>query len=239
MLSPRPGLSRLSNLELLSRLRSLSWLSPQQLKRLSDAMTVTEVRRHGVIFREQAHRSGVTYILLIGTVQLSYLGGGSARAVAILSPGLIFRPPPMPVEAIYNFECTGLTNCRVAKIPQEKFIAITLGVSPDHFVRVSDFGDGRLGGILARYPGFHRYNLVQRVTVALIELVRDFGVRDARGLLLRVSPTHHQLADLVGASRSKVTEALSDLERRSVIMRQRRQLILDPAKAQALMRSAG
>jgi CRP-like cAMP-binding protein len=209
------------------------------LKRLSEAATVAEVPRKGVIFHETTPRSGIIYILLLGTAQLSYFGGRAARAVAILSPGLIFRPPPMPIEVGYDFECTALTFCKVARIPLERLVDIALGVSADEFVRLLDFGNGRMGGLLARYPSFHRYNLEQRVTLALLELVRDFGVRDARGMLLRISPTHHQLADLVGASRSKVTEALSGLERRNVIFRQRRQLILDPARAQALMRAAG
>ncbi len=49
MLSPRPNLSKLSNSELLLRMRNLSWLSPAQVKRLNDAMTVTQVSRGGLI----------------------------------------------------------------------------------------------------------------------------------------------------------------------------------------------
>jgi CRP-like cAMP-binding protein len=238
MLSPRTNLSKLSNPELVARTRSLSWLSPAQLKRLTEAMTVIEVPRRGVILREAGRPSSDVHILLLGTAQMSHRDGRAARTIAILSPGVIFKPPPLPAEVGYDFEWTALTHCRVARLPFDRFINITLGIGAAEFARVIESRNARLGGLLARYPGFLHYNLAQRVTLALLELARDFGVRDARGMLLRISPTHHQLADLVGASRSKVTEALGDLEQRDVIVRQGRRLILNPAKAGALLRSA-
>jgi hypothetical protein len=49
---------------------------------------------------------------------------------------------------------------------------------------------------------------------------------ESRGTLLRVSLSHKDLADLVGASRPRVTEQLAELERERLLIRQGRQLIV-------------
>ncbi len=45
-------------------------------------------------------------------------------------------------------------------------------------------------------------------------------------MLLRVSFSHQDIADLVGASRPRVTEHLAQLERENLVIRQGRQLIV-------------
>jgi CRP-like cAMP-binding protein len=60
--------------------------------------------------------------------------------------------------------------------------------------------------------------------------LRNRGI--ARGTLLRVSFSHKDIANLVGASRPRVTEHLARLEREAFILRQGRQLIVRVAKLQ-------
>jgi Crp-like helix-turn-helix domain len=52
------------------------------------------------------------------------------------------------------------------------------------------------------------------------------GIEDSRGALLRASFSHQDIADLVGASRPRVTEHLAQLEREHLVIRQGRQLIV-------------
>lgn len=49
---------------------------------------------------------------------------------------------------------------------------------------------------------------------------------ESRGTLLGLSLSHKDLADLVGASRPRVTEHLAELEREHLLVRQGRQLIV-------------
>jgi CRP-like cAMP-binding protein len=62
--------------------------------------------------------------------------------------------------------------------------------------------------------------------MTLLELCSDFGVEESRGTLLRVSFSHQDIANLVGASRPRVTEHLAQLEREHLVIRQGRQLIV-------------
>ena len=55
-----------------------------------------------------------------------------------------------------------------------------------------------------------------------------FELRGRRviGTLLRIPVSHKDLADLVGATRPRITEHLAELERKHVLIRQGRQLIV-------------
>ena len=110
---------KLSDLELLKRLKDLSWLSAAQLKELNEAMLVRNVKRDGVIYQELGARSAEKHILLSGTAQLNRLNGDGPRVVAMIMPGLIFRLPQMPPEVGHNFEWVALSDSRVGRLPIE------------------------------------------------------------------------------------------------------------------------
>ena len=228
---------KLSDLELLGRLKGLSWLSAAQLKELDDSILVRNVKRNGVIFQELGKPSAEVHILLSGAAQLSHLNGDGPRVVAMMMPGVIFRLPQMPAEVGHNFEWMALSDCRVGRLPIERYVAITLGVDYDAYARVAEPAQGRIGRILARYPSFIGFALLQRVAVALIELAVEFGVQNHRGIVLGIVPTHKQLADLVGASRPKVSEIMNDLQRRKALSRDGRKLTVTIKRLEAIVAS--
>src|SRR5216684_1730592 len=159
----RPVRLKFSDLQLLGRLKGLSWLSTTQLKSIDDAMSSRDVKHKGIIFVEQGALSPNTHILLTGIAELSHLYGTRARIVAILSPGVIFRMPQMPHGIDHNFQWIALNDCRVAELSTESFINISLGILPADYARVADTGNGRLGYLMGRYSGFLGLGLLQRV----------------------------------------------------------------------------
>jgi CRP/FNR family cyclic AMP-dependent transcriptional regulator len=198
-------------------------------------MTSRNVKHKGLIFEERGALSLKTHILLTGTAELSHLNGPRSRVIAILSPGVIFRMPLMPRGIDHNFQWTALDDCRVGELSSDSFISISLGILPADYAKVADTGNGRLGYLMGRYPSFVGLGLVERVAVALLELALEFGVQDARGLLIRITLTQRQLADLVGASRPKVGQVLIDLERQKVVIREGRQLAVMMRNLEALV----
>jgi CRP-like cAMP-binding protein len=230
-----PRFEPASNLELLGRLKSLSWLSAAQLKALDECMSTRSVKRNGVIFQELGKPSTEAHILLSGAAQLTHLNGSAPRVVAMMMPGVIFRLPLMPVEVGHNFEWMALSDCRVGRLPIERYVAITLGIEYGAYARVAEPAEVCIGRMLVRYPSFIGFGLQQRVAVALIELASEFGVQNHRGVVLGIIPTHKQLADLVGASRPKVSEVMNDLQRRKAVLRQGRRLTLAIKRLQAIV----
>lgn len=82
---------------------------------------------------------------------------------------------------------------------------------------------------------FLNLDLHERIALTLLELCSDFGVEEARGTLLTVVLSHKQLANLVGASRPRVTEHLARLEGEGLVVRQGRQLVVRQERLENLM----
>jgi CRP-like cAMP-binding protein len=56
-----------------------------------------------------------------------------------------------------------------------------------------------------------------RLADLLVELTGSYGIRDARGTLLRIKLSQSALGSLLGVSREIVNHAVSDLRRRGII----------------------
>jgi CRP/FNR family cyclic AMP-dependent transcriptional regulator len=231
--------SKFTDLQLLGGLKGLSWLSAMQLKELDDSMTSRHVKHKALIFEEDGIRSPDTHILLTGAAELCYRDGTRSRVVAILSPGVIFRVPQMARGINHTFRWIALNDCRVSQLTTNSFIRISLGVLPADFMKVADIENPRWGSLMGRYPSFVGLSLPARVAIALLELSLEFGVHEARGILIRITLTQRQLADLVGASRPKVGLVLRELARQKIVVREGHQLAVVVRRLEALVKSKG
>jgi CRP/FNR family cyclic AMP-dependent transcriptional regulator len=68
--------------------------------------------------------------------------------------------------------------------------------------------------------------LEERLALILLELSENFGIRNKQGVRLTVPVRQSDLAELVGASRPRVTEYLAQFEREHLLVRDGRQLIV-------------
>jgi CRP/FNR family transcriptional regulator, cyclic AMP receptor protein len=225
---------RASDLELLGRIRSLSWSSPLQQKRLASALVTYEVARDELIFADNDSATSDVFILLSGAARFSCVGTRRGRIMmAIVPPGVIPRPPALSYLNC-QFRCEALRHSRVGKISRDAFVEILLGVRATYFDQVANLMFGGIQTLLTRYPGFIGLDLRARVALALLELGATFGARNTRGIVLTITPTQQDLADLVGGSRPKISIVLREFVRRRAIYREGRRLALVPARLEEL-----
>src|SRR5208337_2780163 len=78
-------------------------------------------------------------------------------------------------------------------------------------------------------------NLEERLALILLELSETFGVPDAKGIRLTLPVRHRDLAELVGASRPRITEHLNLFERKGLISREIRQLVVNRDRLQSFL----
>jgi CRP/FNR family transcriptional regulator, cyclic AMP receptor protein len=214
-----------SRQKLLRRLQTLAWLSQEQLDRLAAATIIRRVNRHETIFFEGEDASSV-YLLLSGVAKLTFLSASERILVSLVGPGEIFGVSSLLPVAKRPFRCDAFSDCLVGVTSPQAFVDVTLGVRLEDLSRVLDVTVGRWWGMLLRYTTFLGLALRERLAGALLELGAKFGVEDARGRLLTLKLTHSDLAELVGASRQRITEQLSEFERSGVIIRDGRRLII-------------
>jgi len=217
---------RRSGIQRLRGLKNISWLTSRQLNRLADALTMSRVEKRGIIFEEK-HSSESAFVLLSGVARITCSNRHSDRTLVIMvAPGMIPRVPP-PVGGIrYDFRCEAVTDCQIGTVTLATFIEIALGITSADFKCMAACYSGRWDLVQLRCSNFMGCTLEERVALILLELSENFSVRDRQGVRLTVPATHKDIAELVGASRPRVTEYLTSLERKHLIVRDGRQLIV-------------
>jgi CRP/FNR family transcriptional regulator len=187
---------------------------------------MSRVAKHGIIFDEK-HSPESAYVLLSGVARITCRNRKGDRTLVIMvAPGMIPGFPP-PVSGIrYSFRCEAVTECQIGTVALETFIEIALGIASADFKRMAASYSGRWDLVQLRCANFMSCTLEERVALILLELSENFGLRDKLGIRLTVPASHKDLAELVGASRPRVTEYLALLEREHLIVRDGRQLIV-------------
>jgi CRP-like cAMP-binding protein len=221
--------SRETDLDKLSRLKALSWLSPSELKLLASALSLTNYKRHALILRDVSLAEGA-HILISGIARITCRTSRNQRVtVALLAPGPIPDFPALPLSQS-GFQCEAYNDCRVGTVSWADFGGITPN-APDSAFRQFHSNDLKQWyRLLLRSSSFMNLGLHERIAIALLELCSDFGVEESRGTLLRVPFSHKDIANLVGASRPRVTEHLARLEREKFMIRQGRQMVVHVAQ---------
>jgi len=226
-----PGISRLRGL------KNISWLTSRQRAKLAGALTTSRVEKRGIIFDEKSSPEAA-YVLLSGIARITCNNRSGARTLVIMvAPGMIPSFPPAVSPIRYNFRCEAVTQCRIGTVTLETFIEIALGISSANFKNMAASYSGRWDLVQLRCSNFMGCTLEERVALILLELSENFGVRDPQGVRLTVSATHKDLAELVGASRPRVTEYLADFERKDLIVRDGRQLIVKRDRLEGFLAS--
>ncbi len=226
---------RASGIRGLRGLKNISWLTPRQLNRLADALMMSRVERRGVIFDEK-HSPESAYVLLSGVARITCRNRKGARTlVMMVAPGMIPGVPPAVSGVKYNFRCEAVTACQIGTITLATFIEIALGIASADFKRMAASYSGRWHLVQLRCSNFMACTLEERVALILLELSENFGVRDRQGVRLTVPARHADLAELVGASRPRVTEYLAGFEREHLIVRNGRQLIVSRGRLERFL----
>jgi CRP-like cAMP-binding protein len=218
-----------NDLDILSRLKAFSWLDASELKLLAGALAIANFKKPQVIFAQTALASEA-HILLRGIARITCQNARSKRVtIAMLAPGPIPDFPSPPLSQ-FDFRCVAYNDCRVGSLGWNDFNRITAHGSESAFQKFHASDLQQWYRLLLRSSGFLNLDLHERVALTLLELCSDFGIEESRGTLLRVTFSHKDIAELVGASRPRVSEQLAQLERDQFVLRDGRRLFVQVAK---------
>ena len=224
-----PGFRRLQGL------KNISWLTSRQLNRLGDALTISLVKKRGIIFDEKDSPESA-YVLLSGVARITCRNRKGDRTLVIMvAPGMIPVVPTVVAGIRYNFRCEAVTDCQIGTVSLATFVKIALGIASEDFKRMAESYSGRWDLVQLRCSNFMGCTLEERVALILLELSENFGIRDRRGVRVTAPTRHKDLAELVGASRPRVTEYLVNFESKHLIERDGRQLIVRPDRLESFL----
>jgi CRP-like cAMP-binding protein len=226
---------RAAGIRRLRGLKNISWLSARQLNRLAAALTVTTADKREIIIDEK-HSPEAAYVLLTGVARITCRNRKGDRVLVIMvAPGMIPGfPPPVPGIS-YNFRCEAVTDCQIGTIELKAFVEISLGIASDDFKRMALSYLGRWDLVQLRCANFMSCTLEERIALILLELSENFGIKEKRGTRITIVTRHQDLADLVSASRPRVTEFLIQFEHDGMIVRDQRLLIVRREKLEGFL----
>ena len=230
---PESDRRKVVDAQTLGRLRTLAWLSRDQLDGLAQSLESLKIPRRQPIFYE-GEASDRVYVLLSGIAKLSFLHRTEKVLVGLVGPGEVFGVSSLLPNATRPFRCEAFSDCLVGVGRPATFVGLMLGVPLERFSRTLDVTVGRWWSMLQRYTNFVGLSVRERLAGALLELGAKFGADDARGVLLTLKLTHADLAELVGASRQRTTEQLIEFENQGMLVRDGRRLIIAPQRLREL-----
>ena len=223
----------------LKGLNNLSWLKASKMGKLANALTVIRLERREIIFDEGSSPETAN-ILLSGVARITCRNRKGRRVVlTMLAPGMIPSFPPPVIGINYNFRCEAVTSCQVRTIDWGVFVEICLGIESADFKRLAANYIGRWDLVQLRCSNFMNCSLAERLALILLELSETFGIREDEGMLLTVPARHKDLAELVGASRPRVSENLKQFELKQFIVQRDRQLIVKRDRLQDFLQGGG
>ncbi len=230
--------ARVSGTRKLRGLKNISWLSARQLDRLSNGLTVSIAEKRAIIFDEK-HSPDSAYILLAGVARITCRNRKGQRTLVIMvAPGMIPGfPPPVPGIS-YNFRCEAVTLCRIGTIELEALVEISLGIASGDFKRMAESYLGRWDLVQLRCANFMSCSLEERLALILLELSENFGIADPKGIRLTLPTRHRDIAELVGASRPRITEQLISFEKKHFISRNSRTLVVNRDRLEGFLSQA-
>src|SRR5713101_4954147 len=99
--------------KVLRHLRTLTFLSDEQLRRLAHSLNALRVKRRETIFYE-GESSAHVYVLLSGVAKLSFLNRNERVLVGLIGPGEVFGVSSLLPGATRPFRCDTFSDCTLA-----------------------------------------------------------------------------------------------------------------------------
>jgi len=208
----------------LSANRLFEGLSPQERERAIASCIRKQYRRGERVF-STGDPPEFLYLLEAGHVELVSLDeNGSERILHIFRPGDIFGEILFSIER-RPFDTIAVDEARIAIMSKATFLEFqrTFPAWALNFIRlVSD----RLFTAERDLAALSRTWTRPRLVHLLLKLADTLGRETPQGTMITVPITHENLANMIGASRVRVTTTLSQLKRDGLISKQGRFLVV-------------
>ncbi len=214
---PRPlSLARLGRPKHFSEFALFAGLSSGALSDL-EAFAQTRLLEKGqaVFFPEDP--AGGVYFVASGRVKLSRLSDeGKEFILDFVEPGQSFGEDGIFDGGPREASAVTMERSTLVFVPSDRLRSF-LARNPAALMKFTEMLGSRQRKLEKRLVDAAHKNAPRRLAELFLELAQSYGVRDARGTLLRIKLSQSALGSLLGVSREIVNHAVSDLRRRGVI----------------------
>lgn len=217
-----------------TRIASELGLDRSTIDALLAAATLRHFVRGACIYPQGTHRGSI-FIVLAGEVGVSVVLPNGRRILCVIyQPGTVFGFPIVEGERPRLSAADAFTAATVAAVPRREFERILAGLPAAAIIRFFNRVLERQARFAMRLVHCTALDLRGRLALTIADLAATFGVQEAQGVRISVPVTHENLADMVGASRERVSKALAALMADRLITCRRQAItVLDAAALHA------
>lgn len=207
-------------------------VAPSKLAPL-EAATQRRLAERGRIVYLPGDPSSALYGIVSGRVKVSRLSnGGKELILDFFEPGHCFGEAGVIEDRPRETVAEVLEPASLLVMPGEAFRRL-LVTEPPFLMKLTRLLGWRQRKLERRLLGAVTKSAPRRLAELLLELSASYGVRDARGTLLRIRLSQTSIGSLLGVSREIVNHTFSDLKRRGVIDVSRGRVIIQDSEALA------
>ena len=209
----------------LTNIRLLVGMSAETVDRIERMADIMTFNRHQPIYLPGDPGVAV-YFIKSGRVRIARISeDGKELTLAILEPGEVFGEIDVLQNTPRNEMAEALEDTVLCQIQRTEFEAL-LRRTPGLAIRLTKLLGLRLRQIESRVEDLVFRDVPSRLAHLLLKLIRDFGVEDGRGILLRTRLSHRELANLIGSTRETVSLILGEFRREGLVESAGRQIVI-------------
>src|SRR5512143_554526 len=178
---------------------------------LLGAATVRHFARGASIYPQGTHRGSI-FIVLAGEVGVSVILPNGQRILCVLyQPGTMFGFPIVEGERPRLSAADAFTAATVAVVPRREFERMLGSLSSATLIRFFNRVLERQARFAMRLVHCAALDLRGRLALTITDLAGTLGVSQPDGVRISVPITHENLAEMVGASRERVSKTMARL----------------------------
>ena len=196
-----------------ARIATESGLDRATVEALLRAATIRYFARGTSVYPQGTHRGSV-FVVLSGAVSVSIgLRHGEQILCAFYQPGAMFGFPIVESERPRLSAANAFTTATLAVVPRREFERIIGALPPANVIRFFNRVLERQARFAMRLVHCIALDLRGRLALTILDLMAAFGMPGSHGVQILLPITHTNLAQMVGASRERVSKALAALMR--------------------------
>jgi CRP/FNR family transcriptional regulator, cyclic AMP receptor protein len=198
--------------ELHSVLTSVFFLRSQSTEVRAELARLASCRDYprGNLLYYRGDPSDAVYIMVSGRVKIALANeDGREVVLSVIRPGSVFGLVEALDQGPHTGTATTLTDCRLARIPVDRFLAWLRGRPVVHQTLVIELAQ-MLRDAYEKVGEQALLSVKRRLHAALLEIARSEGKHQGDQVVFML-PTHQELAERVGSSRVVVSRTLKEL----------------------------
>ena len=214
--------------EILRQSSAFSMLSRKEMDALAQGATRAGLTRKDTVYRPGAPQDAI-YLIVNGGIKVSKSNGKDVQFILdIYGSGEIIGEESLILGGSHDTEARPLEQATLIRL-DAKVVNRLMEENPRFARACLTLTAERARLYREKMEELIFKQVPDRLSLALLKLVRCFGRREKQGTLIAARITHQDLADYIGASRETVSLALGQMRRKKLIrMAVRKFIVPDP-----------